>query len=123
MTRVLVCGGRDFTDRAFLFESLDMLDARHGPFTKVIHGAAKGADTLAQAWAVARDRAQVAYPADWSKGKSAGPRRNAEMLCERPDLVIAFEGGSGTRDLTEKARAAGFKVIEMARGLRAGRTT
>jgi hypothetical protein len=29
----------------------------------------------------------------------------------KPDLVIAFEGGAGTRDMTSAATAAGVKVL------------
>lgn len=59
--------------------------------TFVIHGAATGADLLAGGWAHAHGVFEEAYPADWSQGKSAGPRRNARMLAEgKPDRGLAF---------------------------------
>lgn len=53
------------------------------------------------------------FRADWGKyGKSAGPRRNKQMLDEgRPDLVVAFEGGRGTADMVKQAKAAGVEVL------------
>lgn len=44
--RVLVCGGRDYDDRDSL---VTVLDAAHyaNPIECLIHGAARGADTLA----------------------------------------------------------------------------
>jgi hypothetical protein len=53
------------------------------------------------------------YRAEWSThGRSAGPRRNALMLDrERPVLVVAFPGGTGTRDMVRRARAAQVPVL------------
>jgi hypothetical protein len=58
------------------------------------------------------------YPADWTRhGKAAGPKRNQLMLDkEKPDLVIAFPGGKGTADMVARAKAQGFKVMEVENG-------
>jgi hypothetical protein len=53
MMRVLVCGGRDFDNRAMLNAALDRLHAER-VFSLVIAGGARGADTLAEDWANAR---------------------------------------------------------------------
>src|SRR5437879_5207871 len=45
LMRMLVTGGRDFSDREFLFDALDRLHAAHG-FTVLIHGDENGADRL-----------------------------------------------------------------------------
>jgi hypothetical protein len=115
VTRVIVCGGRDFTNGALLFERLDAAHHKR-PFAIVIHGAAKGADTLANQWAMRRGVSRQAVPAEWRKhGKAAGPIRNQKMLDKyAPDLVIAFPGGSGTADMVARARAAGIETIEEA---------
>lgn len=65
------------------------------------------------------------FPADWDRyGKAAGGIRNSQMLIEgKPDLVVAFPGGNGTRDMVLKARKAGIRTIiasEVYRLLRAG---
>ena len=108
--RVLVCGGRDYDDRDRVFSELDTLQ----PIRMVIHGNARGADTLAQAWCLSRRVQAAACPAQWSKyGKRAGPMRNEAMLGHSPDLVLAFPGGRGTADMVSRARKAGVRVVEV----------
>src|SRR5262245_59385557 len=98
--RVLVTGGRSFSDQELLVAVLDRLDAARG-FTVLIHGDASGADHLAGEWAKSRSIEVLARPADWKKyGRAAGPIRNSQMLDEKPDLVVAFPGGKGTADMT-----------------------
>jgi len=111
--RVLVCGGREFKNRSFLFAVLDKFH-RNTPFDCVIHGAARGADRLAGEWAKQRSVQVVVFPADWKRhGNSAGPLRNLQMLKHgKPDCVIAFEGGAGTADMIAKAKRAGVPVQE-----------
>src|ERR1700679_1966392 len=109
--RLLVCGGRDYSDLARVEAELDAIHAVT-PITLLIHGAAFGADTLAWQWAKCHSVPVMAVPADWfNHGKSAGPKRNAKMLAEgRPNLVLAFPGGRGTEDMVSKAERAGAKV-------------
>jgi hypothetical protein len=112
--RVIVCGGRDYSNSYALYEALDAL---HGatPFHAVLHGNAAGADTLAAAWARSRNVRCWPHPAQWSKfGNAAGPIRNKQMLGQGVDLVVAFPGGKGTRNMIKQANAAGVKVIEAA---------
>lgn len=115
MTRVLVCGGRDFNDGIRLSTVLCELDAER-TFTVLIHGGASGADRMAGTWARAGGLPVESYPAEWGKyGYAAGPKRNKQMLTEgRPDLVIAFPGGKGTANMVAQAKAAGIEVIEVA---------
>lgn len=108
--RALVCGGRDYGEKLHLFAILDLF----GP-TRVIHGAARGADTLAGDWARQRGVGCSVFPADWAGyGPKAGHLRNAQMLREgQPDLVLAFPGGRGTANMIKQARAAGVPTIEV----------
>jgi YspA, cpYpsA-related SLOG family len=112
--RVLVCGGRNFDNRAMLDATLDRLHAERG-FSLVIAGGAMGADTLAEEWARSRGIPCEVYRAHWEGlGWKAGPIRNARMIEEgRPDLVVSFPGGRGTADCVARARAAGIEVIEI----------
>jgi hypothetical protein len=109
--RILVCGGRDYADATRLFIVLDAIHHDHA-VNQVIHGAARGADSLGASWAKARRIPEQAYPADWSRhGKSAGYRRNETMLADaKPDLVVAFPGGKGTTHMVGLANAAGIPV-------------
>jgi len=108
---VLVCGGRDYADASALDEALDAIH-REKNITRLIHGAARGADSLAAAWARSRGIPALAFPADWAtRGKAAGFRRNEAMLREgRPELVVAFPGGKGTAHMVSLAKAAGVPV-------------
>ena len=112
MIRVLVCGGRDYADRDTLFRTLHEIAQRHNG-VRVIQGGAPGADMLAREWCRLHGYSYEHFPADWKKhGKAAGPIRNAQMLAEgRPDVVVAFKGGRGTRDCVRQARAGGLPVV------------
>lgn len=113
--KILVCGGRDYTDREAVFAAFDRVHAKQ-PITLLIHGAARGADALADDWARARGVPREPHPADWAKhGRSAGPRRNWRMLEAGPDGVVAFPGGRGTADMVRQARAAGVPVWDPVR--------
>jgi hypothetical protein len=109
--RVLVCGGRNYSDRGQLFAILDQAHYEI-PIVCLIHGAARGADSLAGQWAREHSIPEQRFPADWDKyGKSAGYRRNQRMLLEsNPDIVIAFPGGSGTENMKRLARNASVPI-------------
>ena len=132
--RVLVCGGRNYgrkwtathgwdederqIDRLFhvLDNALEAATLAERPFV-LIHGGAKGADSLSGLWASMRqDRVEErVYPADWDTHKrAAGPIRNKLMLTnESPHVIIAFKGGSGTADMIRQGKKAGVPVYEV----------
>ncbi len=111
--RILVCGGRDFDNKEFVFDRLDMLDGKFDGIDVVINGGAKGADTLAAKWAKSRGIAVVTFEAKWKTyGKSAGSIRNALMLTDgKPDVVVAFPGGKGTINMIRQAKKKGITII------------
>jgi SLOG family YspA-like protein len=127
--RVLVCGGRDFRDPAWMAEVMRQIhDGPNGPITLVISGAQRsrdimygkhwGADWLAIEWALEHEVDFVGCPAKWEheekttgKRALAGPKRNRYMLeYHRPDLVVAFPGDKGTEDLVKGAMKLGIHV-------------
>jgi hypothetical protein len=92
-----------------MFDSVmsELLNARGCP-SKIVHGAARGADTMGAEFGVRMAVETLAFPADWSQG------RKAEMLDQgKPHLVVAFPGGRGTADMVRPARDAGVDVIEV----------
>lgn len=111
--RVIVCGGRDYSNVQRLEALMDGFLREFG-ISRVIQGGADGADRLALKWAWKRGIPCDNFPADWAlHGKAAGPIRNAQMLKEgRAQMVIAFPGGRGTADMIRQARAAGVEVVE-----------
>jgi hypothetical protein len=114
--RIIVCGGRDFNDYEFLCQKLDKLRQKK-TISCIISGAARGADSLGSRYANEKGIELKEFPvssADWNKyGKSAGHRRNTQMLIEgKPEGVVAFEGGRGTANMIKQAKEAGIKVWE-----------
>jgi len=124
--RVLVCGSRHFNDWPLFLEKMERIALEHFPRTEedeygnflyvvtIIHGNAKGTDTLADQWAVINWTGLKVYPADWNTyGEAAGPIRNKQMLDEgKPDLVVAFlaPDSRGTKNMIEQAEKAGVPV-------------
>lgn len=108
--RVLVCGGRSYSDAHRVKAELASCGA-----TLVIHGGASGADALAGEWARLSCVPYMVFPAKWSEhGRKAGPIRNRLMLEQSyPELVLAFPGGAGTADMVRRARSAGVPVKEV----------
>lgn len=111
--KVIVCGGREYDDEQRAFS---VLDERHAevPFTLVIQGNARGADTLGRMWAEARCIPCLCVPANWDRdGRAAGPIRNRKMLDCKPHLVIAFPGGRGTANMVKQAKDADVPVLQI----------
>lgn len=121
MMKVLVCGGREYSDREAVYRALDDLNHKHGRLT-IIQGGARGADRLACDWAFSRapNVHLINEPADWGKhGKAAGVIRNQKMLDKhKPDLVLAFPGGRGTADMVARAKrhAVPVRCVAMEKG-------
>ncbi len=103
--RVLVCGGRDYRNYNIVAQALDDYHKEHN-ITVIIHGAATGADTLAESWAKANEIPYCGIPAKWRKhGNSAGPIRNKWMADNmRVQQVMAFPGGRGTKNMIAQAK-------------------
>lgn len=101
--RVLVCGGREYSDRERVFEVLDEIHI-NTPIDSIVSGTAKGADRLGEIWAAYRGVLVELYPAQWETyGKRAGTLRNIQMADTFPDLVVAFPGGRGTQHMITTA--------------------
>lgn len=123
--RAIICGSRDFDDYVFMRDELDRLFEKVDKKKLTILSGAQvtkdpddpdhkyGADYLAEQWAYSRKVTVERHHADWAKyGKSAGPRRNSEMLEADVSVVIAFWDGTsrGTKDTIEKAKRMELKV-------------
>jgi hypothetical protein len=110
---VLVCGDRDWTNGVLIWQFLEMLPKD----TVIVHGAARGADTLAGFAAKDLELTTIPVPADWHKfGRAAGVIRNRTMLREyRPVLIIAFHNdidySRGTKDMVELGKRAKIETL------------
>lgn len=110
MLKIVVTGGRFYKNRSKVWFLLDILKP-----DLVIHGhCPRGADYFADEWCVERKVEFKRYPADWSKGRSAGPKRNQMMLDEHSDaIVLAFPGGSGTASTVSHAMLKRMTVLNV----------
>lgn len=114
--RLCVCGGRDYDNRDLVYQTLDKLLKNVPPWKELIlvHGDARGADSLAASWAKDRGISDEPHPADWNKhSKGAGPIRNREMLKAGIDFLVAFPGGNGTADMINICQNAGVRVMRV----------
>ena len=116
MTRIIVCGGRGYADRARVWEVLDGLLVEFGAFV-LVHNYLDNADALARGWADKRKISADAFYCDWQRAcrLAAAASRNRQMLDAGADLVVAFPVGRGTADMVRQARARGVPVREVAR--------
>ena len=111
--KVLVCGGRDFLDRAQVTRVFKRI-FEHYRDVIIIHGKARGADKLGGI--VGRELGAYAvweFPALWERfGNVAGPIRNRWMYhAGDPDVTIHFPGGAGTRNMVDYAKSQGGWVM------------
>jgi len=107
--RVLVTGGRDYSNFKDFEAAMVLL-----PFTPelIIHGGARGADSLADAWAKKHGIFIIRMDALWdSHAKGAGPKRNEAMLkYGQPQYCVALPGGNGTADMIRRCEKVGIPV-------------
>jgi hypothetical protein len=114
--RVIVAGSRLFIDYDLMRRELDNLFWISPEFEnrdiKIVSGMANGADTLAIRYADEHQLTKILFPANWKSYKRiAGFLRNEDMLSVATHLVVFWDGkSSGTRHMTEIARAKGILV-------------
>ena len=120
--RILVTGSRDWKnaeaiERAFQIIERDLADAgRLKEPVIIVHGGARGADTLAGPIALEVFGAikVEAYKADWDTyGKAAGFMRNAEMVQRGADVCLAFikNNSRGATHCAQLAEEAGIRTV------------
>lgn len=124
MSTVVVCGSRGFKDREAIHRVLDTLSGG----THIIHGDCEDSpDKIADKLARKVGLQVTPFPADWkthvdtcsarcrarSYCRSAGWRRNVQMLDQKPKIVIAFWDGAspGTKTTIDEARRRGIPVL------------
>lgn len=108
---ILVCGDRNWANRASIAKCLKALPLD----TIILHGGARGADSIAGEEASKLGLKVEVFPAEWDKyGPAAGPIRNIKMLDRNPHLVMAFHPdlakSRGTAHTVREARKRQIKV-------------
>lgn len=98
--KLMVCGSRSIDDEQCVFSLIDacvkMLNAED---VIIIEGAARGVDLIAKKWATDHNKQIIEFPANWELyGKTAGFRRNYDMIAECDYCLIIWDGkSSGTK--------------------------
>jgi len=109
-------------DKEFVFGVLNRLQVS---IYAMFVGDATGIDDLASEWALELQRTCYKYYANWHKyDRAAGPIRNKIMLdaakkyadgCQRDVVLLAFPGGSGTRNCMKQAKEMNIQVLRIDR--------
>lgn len=113
VSRILVTGSRDWTDRAVVEHALGTALRLFRPIVIVHGGCPTGADRMAWEWAWRAGVPCEVWPAEWAAhGRAAGPIRNAQMVAAGARFCLAFPlpGSRGTEDCVRRAEAAGIPV-------------
>jgi YspA, cpYpsA-related SLOG family len=116
--KLAIIGSRTFSDYTKLTNDLNNALFEWGlsisDISRVISGGAKGADSLAERFALDNNIEITIYRPDWKKhGKIAGLMRNTDIINDS-DYVIAFpsKNGRGTQDSIRKCKSPNkLKVI------------
>ena len=109
--RVIIAGGRDFSDYERLSErALHLLSAQDQ--VTIVCGEARGADSLGKRLAYEKGWKGLSFPADWDKhGKVAGYKRNDEMARNADALIAFWDGKSrGTKHMIDLAKKYGLQT-------------
>jgi predicted Rossmann-fold nucleotide-binding protein len=110
MSKMIVCGGRDYhlSEEDYKYLALTVMD--YG-IEEIVTGGASGADEDALAWAERNGIPTKTFYAQWiTHGPKAGPIRNAEMAKYATHCMV-FPGGAGTLDMRRKASRAGLNMF------------
>lgn len=101
----MITGSRGITDRQFVYKCLDAVYEKR-KFNLLLHGGAKGVDSIAGEWASKKGISVLYFKPDWERyGRSAGLRRNTIMSKECDFGVALWDGKSkGTKDAIKKLR-------------------
>lgn len=133
--KLIIAGDRNFNDYVTFTDRLEQVIKKNKwNVSEVVHGAAKGADSLADKWAKDNDVDITEKPAEWDNLKQegaiikerknpwtkkmekyncrAGHYRNT-MMAEYGDALVAFQlsgNTPGTQDMIKKAQERGLPV-------------
>lgn len=116
--RILVTGSRDFRDinlaKRALVWAANVAGVENPADVTVVHGNARGADSVLAEVAASFECVIEAHPAKWDElGKRAGIVRNCEMVDLGADVCLAFPlpGSRGTFHCMRETEKAGIPVV------------
>jgi len=101
--KVVIAGSRIISDY-----NLVEIAVIHSGFkiSEVVSGTARGADRLGEQYALRHSLPIRRFPADWSKGRSAGMQRNRQMAEYADAVIVLWDGKSpGSANMIRTAMA------------------
>jgi hypothetical protein len=110
--KIIIAGSRDFTDREFLFKTMNSITLKLDKVIVVL-GGARGADKLGEEWADASGFTREIYYPDYEKyGSTRAPLMRNEEMAQNADVLVAFHknNSSGTAHMIQMARKYGLEV-------------
>jgi hypothetical protein len=111
MTTIIVTGGAGFCDRARIYAELS---ATHNlyPITRMLVSDASKAEKIAAGWAGEMGIPVATFMLDYTMPRlDAVALRHQLMICQQPNLVLAFPGGASTADLINQSKLAEIKIV------------
>lgn len=110
--KVIIAGGRDFADYAFLKEKADSI-LKNVKSISIVSGGANGADSLGERYAQENEYELIRMPANWDKyGKRAGYLRNEDMAKIADACICFWDGKSrGTGHMIQLAKKYDLKNL------------
>jgi hypothetical protein len=111
MFKLIIAGSREFNDYSFLKDKVDFLLKNVIEDVEIVSGAARGADTLGERYAMENNFKVKLFPADWSKGRGAGFIRNEEMA-EYANACVVFwmNNSKGTKHMIDVSQKHNLKL-------------
>lgn len=111
--RTIIAGSRSIRDFGMVCRAIE---ASGFSVAEVVSGGAYGVDCLAERYARLHRIPVRRFLPDWSRfGRSAGPRRNQQMVDyagEAGQLIAVWDGRSrGTQHTIQMAQASGLSVF------------
>lgn len=119
--KIVTTGGRNFRELEVVRKTLDTLRPSFvhvGDCRVDWEDERSGADRLVYGWCLHTGTPNQIHRAYWNKlGRAAGPARNLAMLeaawKDGARILIAFPGGTGTKNCMWRAGQMGFVVLEV----------
>jgi len=109
--KLIIAGGRDFTDYELLKKYCNHL-LQNKIDIEIVCGMARGADLLGKQYGEEKGYKIKEFPADWNQyGKSAGYIRN-EQMAEYADACIVFWDGKskGSKHMIDLSKKYNLKL-------------
>ena len=113
MFRLIIAGGREFSDYPLLAQNVEaFVNELDDPEIEIVCGCARGADSLGEEYGKSKGYKINYYKPNWDLyGRSAGMIRNNQMAQNADGLVAFWDGSSkGTKNMIDLARRRGLKV-------------